>query len=343
MAINASAFSPKEFELGIQVEGTSCGTKSVDALIGVNVDSISFPTLNPVQVFDVRNHSGRVAQDVDVFLSKAQTVKEISFSGILDTQVAPLFIDGIIGSESAEDTSTTNLFRILDTYSPGDILYGTTSVDRSRTYTVAVISPVSGKSIVMPGCVFTNMTFSADMGEESGRIKFEATMQTGKTVDFDQTASISTDYTSNYYSLGDASVRTVAAAVDNLLQSFSLTIENPANFHGFSGNDFEVVSRAIPEIVASADFTMKYDANSLELDANFGGGQTATGGITTISDNADISSATAGKFNFEFPSSLLTNFALNEGAAQLVDVSVKGVADPSATGNDNKSMLNIRI
>lgn len=343
MAINASAFSPKEFELGIQVEGTSCGTKSVDALIGVNVDSISFPTLNPVQVFDVRNHSGRVAQDIDVFLSKAQTVKEISFSGILDTQVAPLFIDGIIGSESAEDTVTSNLFRILDTYSPGDILYGTTSVDRSRTYTVAVISPVSGKSIVMPGCVFTNMTFSADMGEESGRIKFEATMQTGKTVDFDQTASISTDYTSNYYSLGDASVRTVAAAVDNLLQSFSLTIENPANFHGFSGNDFEVVSRAIPEIVASADFTMKYDANSLELDANFGGSQTATGGITTISDHADISSATAGKFSFELPSSLLTNFALNEGAAQLVDVSVKGVADPSATGNDNKSMLNIRI
>ena len=56
---------------------------------------------------------------------------------------------------------------------------------------------------------------------------------------------------------------------------------------------------------------MKYDANSLELDANFGGGQSATG-LTTIADNADISSATAGKFSFELPSSLLTNFALNE-------------------------------
>ena len=343
MAINASAFSPKEFELGLQIEGTNCGTKSVNALIGVNVDSISFPSLNPVQVFDVRNHAGRVAQDVDVFLSKKQTVKEISFSGVLDTQVAPLFIDGVLGSEASEDGSTSNLFRIADTYSPGDILYGTTGVDRSRTYTVAIISPVSGKSIVMSGCVFTNMTFSADMGEESGRVKFEATLQTGKAVEFDQTAAITTDYTANYYSLGDATVRTVAGAADNLLQSFSLTIENPANFHGFSGDNFEVISRAIPEISVNADFTMKYDANSLELDANFGGGQSATGGLTTIADNADISSATAGKFSFELPSSLLTNFALNEGAAQLVDVSVKGVADPSASGADNKSMLNIRI
>ena len=75
----------------------------------------------------------------------------------------------------------------------------------------------------------------------------------------------------------------------------------------------------------------------------FGGGQSATGGLTTIADNADISSATAGKFSFELPSSLLTNFALNEGVTQLVDVSVKGVADPSASGADNKSMLNIRI
>ena len=108
MAINASAFSPKEFELGLQIEGTSCGTKSVNALIGVNVDSISFPSLNPVQVFDVRNHAGRVAQDVDVFLSKKQTVKEISFSGVLDTQVAPLFIDGVLGSEASEEGSTSN-------------------------------------------------------------------------------------------------------------------------------------------------------------------------------------------------------------------------------------------
>lgn len=344
MAISGNAFSPKEFEFAIQQEAT-CGTKVVDALIGVNVDSISFPTLNPVQVMDVRNHAGRVAQDIDVFLSKAQTVKEISFSGVLDTQIAPYLIDGVIGSASAEETTSpaSGLFRIADTYSPGEIVYGTTSGDRSLTYTVAIISPVSGKSIVLPGCVLTGLTVSADMGEESGRIKFEATMQTGKTVDFDQTASVTTDYTANYYSLGDATVRTVAGTQNNLLQSFSLAIENAANFHGFSGNDFEVVSRAIPEIGATADFTMKYDSNSLELDADFAGGQGASGGLTTISDNADISLATANKFNFELPSSIVTNFAFNEGAAQLVDVSVKGVADPSATGADNKSMLNIRI
>ena len=341
MAISANAFSPKEFELGIGQEST-CGTVKVDALIGVNIDSVSFPTLNPTQVLDVRNHSGRVAQDIDVFLSKAQTVKEISFSGVLDTQIAPYLIEGCIGSATSDAGEANKLFQILDTYSPGEIAYGTTSGDRAFTYTVAVISPTSGKSITIPGMVFTSVSFSADMGEEGGRYKFEATMQSGKSANFDATAAIATDYTANYYSLGDSTVRTVAGVADNLIQSVSLSIENPANFHGFSGNDFEIVSRAIPEISVNSDVTMKYDSQSLELDSQFGGAQTAAGLMTVIGTNAAIESATDGKFNFEIAHSVVTNFAFNEAAAMMVDVSLKGLADPSASNHD-KAALSIKI
>jgi hypothetical protein len=342
MAISGNAFSPKEFELAICQEST-CGTAKVDAMLGVNIDSISFPTLNPTQVMDVRSHSGRVAQDIDVFLSKAQTVKEVSFSGILHREIAPHFIEGVMGSATSDANGANELFQILDTYSPGEIVYGTTSGDRAFTYTLGLISPVSGKSITIPGMVFTNMTFSADMGEEAGRIKFEATMQSGKSANFDQTVSVGTDYSANYYSMGDMSFRTVAGVADNLLQSFSLTIENPANFHGYSSNDFEVISRAIPEISVTSDLTMKYDANSLELDAAFGGTQAAGGAVTTIGTGAAIESGTDNKFSYEMHNSIITNYAFNEGAAMLVDISLKGLADPSESDAQDKAALSIKI
>jgi len=342
MAISGNAFSPKEFELAICQE-TTCGSAKVDAMLGVNIDSISFPTLNPTQVMDVRSHSGRVAQDIDVFLSKAQTTKEVSFSGILHREIAPFFIEGVMGSATSDANGSNELFQILDTYSPGEIVYGDTSGDRAFTYTLGLISPVSGKSITIPGMVFTNMTFSADMGEEAGRIKFEATMQSGKSANFDQTVSVATDYSANYYSMGDMSFRTVAGVADNLLQSFSLSIENPANFHGYSGNDFEVISRAIPEISVTSDLTMKYDANSLELDAVFGGTQAAGGAVTTIGTGAAIESGTDNKFSYEMHNSIITNYAFNEGAAMLVDISLKGLADPSESDAQDKAALSIKI
>jgi|TARA_B100001094_G_scaffold102571_2_gene98705 hypothetical protein len=342
MAISGNAFSPKEFELAICQE-TTCGTAKVDAMLGINIDSISFPTLNPTQVMDVRSHSGRVAQDIDVFLSKAQTVKEISFAGVLHDEIAPNFIEGVIGSATSDAESANELFQILDTYSPGEIVYGATSGDRAFTYTVAMISPVSGKSVTIPGMVFTSLTISADMGEEAGRIKFEATMQSGKSANFDQTVTVATDYSANYYSMGDMAFRTVAGVADQLLQSFSLTVENPANFHGYSGNDFEVISRAIPEISVNCDVTMKYDANSLELDAAFGGTQAAGGAVTTIGTGAAIEAGTDNKFSFEMHNSIITNYALNEGAAMLVDLSLKGLADPSESNAQDKAALSIKI
>ena len=344
MAISGNAFSPKEFELAICQE-TTCGTAKVDAMLGINIDSISFPTLNPTQVMDVRSHSGRVAQDIDVFLSKAQTVKEVSFAGVLHDEIAPNFIEGVMGSATsdAEGAELNELFQILDTYSPGEIVYGTTVGDRAFTYTLAMISPVSGKSVTIPGMVFTSLTISADMGEEAGRIKFEATMQSGKSANFDQTVSVATDYSANYYSMGDMSFRTVAGVADNLLQSFSLSIENPANFHGYSGNDFEVISRAIPEISVNCDVTMKYDANSLELDAAFGGTQAAGGAVTSIGTGAAIEAGADNKFSFEMHNSIITNYALNEGAAMLVDLSLKGLADPSESDAQDKAALSIKI
>ena len=222
MAISTNAYSPKEFELGIDME-VECGTNDSSAFIGVNVDSISFPTLNPIQVFDVRSHAGRVAQDVDAFLSNKQTVKEISFSGVLDTQIAPYLLDGIMGSASSEPfNSVSAAYGIPENYSPAEIQLGTggTTGGNHLTYTVAIISPASGKSIELPGMVFTSLTISGDMGEESGRLKFDATMQSGMSASFDQTEAINTAYGSTYYSLGDTTTkRTVAGTVDNLIQS----------------------------------------------------------------------------------------------------------------------------
>ena len=58
-----------------------------------------------------------------MFLSKKQTVKEISFSGVLDTQVAPLF-DSVLGfPEASVIGSTSNLFGELQTLILQEIFY----------------------------------------------------------------------------------------------------------------------------------------------------------------------------------------------------------------------------
>jgi hypothetical protein len=87
---------------------------------------------------------------------------------------------------------------------------------------------------------------------------------------------------------------------------------------------------------------MKYDGNSLELDSQFGGAQSAAGLLTTIGDNAAIESCTDDKFSFEIAHAIITNFSFNESAAMMVDVSLKGVADPSASAHD-KAALSIKI
>ena len=161
MTLRADTYSPKGFRVSVGYEATS-GTKDVDALVSMDVDSVGFPSLNPVQSMEVRSGNGATAKLVDAFKTNKGTVKEISISG------------------NAYHTSVLNLLTNLtgDTSSPvqvsfghtgADIVRGTGSTsDCSKTVSVVIESLGTDHDLIFSGCVVTAMSFSGDMGTEGG-------------------------------------------------------------------------------------------------------------------------------------------------------------------------------
>ena len=115
MTLRADTYSPKGFGVLVGFESTE-GTKKVDALVSMDIDSVGFPSLNPVQSMEVRSGAGDTAKLVDAFKTNKGTVKEISISG------------------NAYHTSVLNLLTNLtgDTSSPVQVSFGHTGADIVR-------------------------------------------------------------------------------------------------------------------------------------------------------------------------------------------------------------------
>ena len=83
MALVANAYSPKQFQLAFKAE-TTVGTAISTGMAMIDVDSVEFPNLAPLQVFDMKQGNGRVFQTSDAYVDEALQMKEISFSGTAD-------------------------------------------------------------------------------------------------------------------------------------------------------------------------------------------------------------------------------------------------------------------
>tara|TARA_R100001530_G_scaffold76304_2_gene53570 strand:- start:303 stop:854 length:552 start_codon:yes stop_codon:yes gene_type:complete len=182
------------------------------------------------------------------------------------------------------------------------------------------------------------------MANESGRLRFTATARTGYISSFTQAAPSSpTAYGTSYYSLATlagTAKKTIAGAEDCVIQSFSLNIENPSEYIGQgdgSGNPESIV-RAVPELSATLDATVKYDNQTAELPTTMKAGTTV---ISNLANHATIGSASSFAFLGSFGK--ITNVAYNEANAMMYDVSVKFFADASeSSGTDSGAMLAIR-
>lgn len=353
MAIDSAAYSPKEFKLGIQAE-TTIGTKIVSGMTLINVDSVELPSYNPLQVLDVRSGAGRTLKSSDVFTQKDLVDKEISFSGTADTQILPLLLKNIFNSiQRAEDadppTTYPSAYVVPDSFSPTELKNGATgAADGTKTMTVAIISPEGSTSSVFPGCRLTSLQISGDMGTENGRVKISGTFKTQFNVFINQVAPTQTNYTANFYNMntmgsGAAQATKQIAGVPNLvLQSFSLNIENPAEYIGYittsadlgggttTNQDPEVIAVGIPGITVTMDATVKYDSNSKGIDDIY---QLGTLSNTHLSNNANWYDATT--FGIYANQCLVTSLAHNEAAAMMLDVSMQMVADSSGTAPDD--------
>jgi len=333
MANSKVSFSPKDFQLAIAPE-TAAGTAIQAAGNGtfnyINIDSIEFPSLNPQQVLDVRHGTGRTLKAVDMFLTNKLTVKEISFSGIADDTILPVLLQNI-----TQETSST--YDIEFDYEPTEIKVGDVYSDNTGTFTVLIESPQSGYQMLFGGCVLTSLSISADIGEESGRVKFSGTFKSGMIPDLSPTdlapSNGTAHFNSNYFmsdygDAGDAGAdTTIAGIADPILKSFSFTLENDAQFMGFdAAGSYQVIARALPEVSATFEASIKYDDETARLVEDFNNQSTGTVANTL----AALTSSTR-NVGISIPDSIITDVSFSEEEAMFLSVSSKAVA--STSGN----------
>ena len=341
MAISSVAYSPKEFRVAIQPQ-VILGTAITDGMQELNVDSISHGTLGGNNNYDLKSGGGRILQDEHYYHDNLGVVSEISISGIYNTDFFEL-IENITGD-------TGEVWAVASNYKPSEEIKtgATLTATDSLLFTLAIMPPISGtattpsatEGILYKDCVVTSFTWSGDMSDNSGLIKYSATLKTQSPPALEQDAS---GYTIAEYDMSAAKTilmadwvtpanRAICGVGDMFVNTFSLNLENDAIFVGqIAAGVCEVVTRGA-EFSATADFNVKYDNQSNQLLDDFQGATTAvSAGNTVMSKQA--TPATTADWGFRFHQSVFTSVALSEGDIMNIDVSVKMVGAGSETNS----------
>ena len=321
MATVAHAFSPKEFKCFVISDATNAGTSGIHSsnMYQLDVDSVSYPSLNVTQTLDVRSGVGNTLKDEDFFQDNKMRVVELGLSGTLHDDIGHrLLIANICGAAQADDTNQT----IGVGHKIVAQKYGAGVTNNASSLTVVIQpSDVSNQTgLEFPGMVVTNFSITADAGTEGGRYKFSATLQSGKVPDLASTAAAGSTVYANTTGTTLASASAIKVfALDAVLNSFTTTIDYPAVFSGITSTGYEVVSRGA-ECAVTHDCQVKYDGNTKGLVNSFG---------TQTADLAEkmFIVVNNGKFGIDTANGVLTNVAYSEGDIMMLDVSIKAVDD----------------
>tara|TARA_R110000824_G_scaffold140305_2_gene306102 strand:+ start:881 stop:1879 length:999 start_codon:yes stop_codon:yes gene_type:complete len=318
---DAFAFSPKEFKCFVISDATNAGASGIHSsnMLQLDVDSVSYPSLNVTQALDVRSGVGATLKAEDFFQDNKMRVVELGLSGTLHDDVGHrLLLANICGAAQADDTNQT----IASGHKIIAQKYGAAVTNNASSLTVIIQpSDVSNQTgLEFPGMVVTNFSITADAGTEGGRYKFSATLQSGKVPDLASTAAAgSTAYanTTTAFLSGASGIKVFNIAA--MLNSFTTTIDYPAVFAGISSTGYELVGRGA-ECSVTHDCQIKYDALTKGLVNSFDG-QTAA-----LAENMFIV-VNNGAYGIDTANGVLTNVAYSEGDIMMLDVSIKAVDD----------------
>ena len=320
MAGAVHAFSPKEWKVAVVSDATNAGATGIGSTMNqLDVDSISFPTLNVTQAMDVRSGVGHTLKDEDFFQDNKMRVVELSLSGTLHDDVGHrLLLANICGAAQDDDTNQT----IGVAHKIVAQKYGANVTNNASALTV-VLQPsdvTNQRGLEFFGCVVTNFAISADMGTEGGRYKWSATLQTGKVPDL---ASNATAGATGYLNTTGTTLASASGVkvynTDAVLHSFTTTIDYPAVFSGITATGYEVVGRSA-KCTVTHDCQVKYDGNTKALVSSFDTQDAAMAENTFIITNN-------GKFGVDTANGVLTNVAYSEGDLMMLDVSIEAVDD----------------
>ena len=322
MATVNHAFSPKEFQVWIASDSTNAGTSgiSASAMYQLDVDSASMPSLNVNQVLDVRSGVGRTLKDEDFFQDNTLRVTELSLSGNMHLDDGHKLLMQNICNDVSGDVSVGTGF------TPVSQLYGASAPNVASALTVVIKSSdhTNQRSLEIPGLVVTNFALSADAGEEGGRYKFSATLQSGVKPDLNESTVLAGNNvyanTTNVFMSSASGLKVYNAEV--VMQSFTATIDSPAVFSGVASTGYELVTRGA-ETAVTVDTQVKYDGNTKGFINTF---DTQTAPRTGADANVFVMTNN-NAYGIDVQNGVFTNVAYAEGDVMMLDCSIKSVDD----------------
>ena len=324
MAIDSGAFSPKQFRVAIAEQddwGTitpASGSPDNDWL-EIDIDSVSSPVLNVVQVAEPRAGS-RITNATDFFQDNKNKAIEIAVSGTLTTEIGDLLLSNWSQGDSV-------VYGIASNIAVQNMTSATVNQTANQLLSLQIVSPTTNKALGFKDVFCTALTFSGDAGTEGGRIKFSATFKTGSIPDLSLAdIAIDTIHSANFDTMSawDADDRIICGHANVLVNSFSLNLENDVTFAGITATGFESASR-LSEIIATADFSIKYDGNTDLMFENFH--DQASGSAEGATLMSHTTAPADGTFGFAMANSVITSLAFNEGDIMMLDVSVKALGN----------------
>ena len=320
-----AVFSPKDFKVFVAEEtttGAHIDLTTTSSLFQLDVDSVSFPSLNVNQVSNVRSQTGRVAHIDDFFQDNKLRATEISLSGTFHKDGGHVMLaQSVTAAALTPDSVADVTIGAAPSATVGK--YGV--AEQNKTFTLVIDSPDNNdaQNIVMTGCLCTNFTLSADMGTDGGQYKWSANISSGMVPDLTDNAAISgTAYDANHIDMNgiDVSAVEVAGVDAPVLSSFSVAVESPAVYTGVAeGSGYACFGRG-EEIVVTANATVKLDSVTMDLPSSFDG-QSAHMATKLLT----LTQTTATNASISIPCGIMTNVAYNEGDVMMLDVEMKAL------------------
>jgi len=335
----SSYYSPKGFTGFVGAESTVGSTPTgTDVFRAIEADSLPTITYNDLKTTEKRANSGlgRLLNSGDIQSHEPGAVHEFSASGVLTTELADILIPNSLGIAFANGVAT-----IPSKHSPNAYSHADTSSGAHQSITCGISgSTVVGadNDVFLSGCVIDSLTLSADANENGGRFNFDfgAKSRVSASADFSNVSANIGDYSENYLYLSDCTTAKLNGNA-TIIDSFSLTIENPVSFQGNKKvvNDQglpEKYLRSVPTLKITGSMTVKYDTTTDGLIASSKNltvlGQESLSFLNLSSDDTAVGEtafdATTG-FGFSIPAAIVTEATRDESDYMRLNLSFEVV------------------
>ena len=317
------AFSSNDFKAWIIEEATTGTLPTITSgLYQLDVDSVTYPSISPNQMLDVRTGRGKVLHTTDVFQDNEFKSTEISLSGLFHTDIQHLMLMQSVAGMALTQSVADITVGATATGVAGK--YGVTEGDKTFSLILAPPDTSDGYNICMVGCQCTSFTLRADMSD-GGVYRWDATISTGQNVITDNTAAeAGTAFATDLTTLAGMTPTKVYNITTPVTNSFSVTIESPAVYTGFSSTGFAAFNRG-KEISVTSEVVVKYDSTTRPLLHTF---NTQTGGITANALTLTQGTSTDGTITV--PAGILTNASIDTSDIVLMNLGIKATSGGSA-------------